>query len=210
MAVPTVVRAWDEPYLKQWFDHFVEAGYTSFEVGNVGAIELLDKWFDDSSKFELSSDFTMYSFNSQASKSLEEMGVSSVGLSVEDDMLNIKKQILSWQSKNAVPRVILYKDTPLFIAEACSLTALHGGCPTADVCGYRTLIVENDEGEKYHVAHESCKSIVFADEPYSISKAKNELADLGVKEFRIDFLTRPYSDGEIQRVVSSCVESTAF
>ena len=82
----------------------------------------------------------------------------------------------------------------------------------ADVCGYRTLIVRNDEGEKYHVAHESCKSIVSCavTSPTQYQKL-NELADLGVKEFRrFDFLTRPYSDGEIQRVVSSCVESTAI
>ena len=136
------------------------------------------------------------------------MGVNSVCLSVEDDLLNMKKQILSWQANKAVPRVILYKDTPLFIAEACSLTALHGGCPTAEVCGYRTLLVENDEERKYHVAHENCKSIVFADEAYSISQSKNELSEIGVKEFRIDFLTRPYTKDVIQHIVNSCIQST--
>ena len=44
----------------------------------------------------------MYSFNSQASKSIEEMGVNSICLSVEDDLLNMKKQILSWQANKAV------------------------------------------------------------------------------------------------------------
>ena len=73
LAVPTVVRAWDEPYLKIWFDEFIASGFNSFELGNVGAVELLDKWYEDSSKFDLCSDFTMYSFNSQASKSIEEM-----------------------------------------------------------------------------------------------------------------------------------------
>ena len=149
----------------------------------------------------------MYSFNSQASESIEELGVKTVCLSVEDDLLNMKKQILSWRAASAKPRVILYKDTPLFIAEACSLTALHGGCPTADVCGYRTLIVENDEGEKYHVAHENCKSIVFADEPYSISQAKSQLSEIGVKSFRVDFLTRPYDSKKINEVLNSCLDS---
>jgi len=33
------------------------------------------------------------------------------------------------------------------MAEACSLTALHGGCPSAKVCGYRQLEIENAEGK---------------------------------------------------------------
>ena len=207
LAVPTVVRAWDEPFLKIWFDEFIANELVSFELGNVGAVELIEKWYGDVSRFELSSDFTLYSFNSQASKAIEDLGVTSISLSVEDDFLNIKEQLLNWQSEKAVPRAILYKDTPLFIAEACSLTALHGGCPTAEVCGYRTLLVENDEGEKYHVAHENCKSIVFADEGFSIAEAKDDLKKLGVSEFRIDFLTRPYTDETIKSVIDKCVSS---
>ena len=67
--------------------------------------------------------------------------------------------------------------------------------------------MENDEGEKYHVAHESCKSIVFADEGFSISEAKNELIQLGVSDFRVDFLTRPYTAEQIKTVVRSCWNS---
>ena len=49
---------------------------------------------------------------------------------------------------------LFYKNAPLFIAEACSLTcSAWRHIPAADVCGYRTFIVENDEGEKYHIAH---------------------------------------------------------
>ena len=60
--MPTVVRAWDEPYLKIWFDEFIASGFNSFELDNVGAVELLDKWYEGSSKFDLCSNFTMLWF----------------------------------------------------------------------------------------------------------------------------------------------------
>ena len=46
------------------FSALLDNGFNSFELGNVGAVEILEKWFDSSSQFDLSTDFTMYSFNS--------------------------------------------------------------------------------------------------------------------------------------------------
>ncbi|MEI6398546.1 MAG: hypothetical protein WCO71_07245, partial [Pseudomonadota bacterium] len=96
---------------------------------------------------------------------------------------------------------ILYKDTPLFVAEACSLTALHNGCPTSKVCGYRTLEIENSKGERFFVAHEGCKSIVYGKDAYAISGQRQRLMDFGVESFRIDFLTRDYDQQALSAIV---------
>ena len=140
------------------------------------------------------------------------MNISSSCISVEDDIDNIIAKLNRWPEK-IEPIGIVYKDTPLFIAEACSLTALHDGCPTAEVCEYRDLEVENAQGEKFIVAHESCKSIVYGKSAFGISQHQNILMKHGISKFRIDFLTKKYSEANLHNVLNaimlrSKVEST--
>ncbi len=201
LALPTVIRAWDEPQLRPWLRSFIEGGQPVFEVGNLGALELLEEAGCQLSETDLSSDFTLYALNTEAVVTLTEHHIEQVALSVEDDLPSLRSKLSAWP-KQAKPVVILYKDTPLFIAEACSLTALHHGCPSASVCGYRTLEIENDEGERFFVAHESCKSIVYGKQAFALSEHRKHLMDLGVERFRIDFLTREYDAESLQSVLA--------
>ncbi|MBL8994179.1 MAG: U32 family peptidase [Spirochaetia bacterium] len=200
LAIPTVLRSWEEPDLRKWLRAFSKAGENRYEVGNLGALEILRS---EGIKGDLSSDFTLYALNSEASTHWSESGIRRVALSVEDDLENISSHLSRFPWPGARPEVILYKDTPLFIAEACSLTALHNGCPGSKVCGYRSLEIENDEGEQFIVAHEKCKSVVYGKEAFSLSQHRSSLASLGVRDFRVDFLTRPYTREEILGILVS-------
>ncbi len=202
LALPTVLRAWDEPLTKQYFRHAANLGVSAFEVGNLGGLEILKGWGVETN--DVAADFTLYTLNSKAMRFWQDQGLKHISLSIEDDKTNISNMV------NALNRdevsslsVILYKDTPLFIAESCSLTALHNGCPTSKVCGYRSLTIENDKGERFHVAHESCKSIVYGEDAYAITARLSYLASLGIHDFRIDFLTREYSDARVMQVLES-------
>jgi putative protease len=206
-AVPMVVRAWDEPLLTRFVQAFVERGGNAFELGNVGAAEFLRTCGVNLESAELSSDFSFYALNRYAVAQLADQGVTNVALSIEDDRSNVLSLLQHWPSAKAKPQAIIYKDTPLFIAEACSLTALHNGCPTASVCGYRTLEIENRKGERFYVAHEGCKSIVYAKEAYGIAQFREQLSAAGVSDFRIDFLTRPYSNDAIHKVLDSVLNA---
>ena len=201
IALPTVIRAWDEPLLKRWIAAFAANGINKYEVGNVGALENLKSWGIFNSETHLQSDFTLFSLNKMAVQSIAEQGVKSVCLSLEDDHENLKSLLNQWPQGTA-PLVILYKDTPLFIAESCSLTALHGGCPTAAVCGYRTLEIENDEGEQFFAAHENCKTVVYGKEAFSLTQHRKTFESWGVRHFRIDFLTRPYTPEAINGILT--------
>jgi len=205
LALPTVIRAWDEPLLRPWLRLFHEEGAACFEVGNLGALELIEEAGYRLADTDLSSDFTLYALNTEAVQTLLEHQVKLVSLSVEDDLPSLRSKLRNWPEA-ALPQVILYKDTPLFIAEACSLTALHHGCPTATVCGYRTLEIENDEGERFFVAHESCKSIVYGKEAFAVSDHRRRLMELGVADFRIDFLTREYTAEALTSVLDGIRE----
>lgn len=208
IALPTVIRAWDEPLLKRWLKAAVDAGIDAIEVGNLGAFDLLDSW--NLPKTDLSSDFFLYALNAQATRYLGQTGIGKVALSIEDDHTNMQHQLKNWSSQGILPQVILFKDTPLFIAESCSLTALHNGCPTAAVCGYRTLEIENEEGERFYVAHESCKSIVYGKNAFSLSHRLSDFVSWGVRDFRIDFLTRPYTFEQIVHTIASCTQGVGI
>jgi putative protease len=209
MALPTVIRGWDEPLVKLWTTAGLKRGLRNFEVGNLGALKLLEDWNQPfGGELSIVGDFTVYGLNSQATAMGRELGLSGMTLSIEDDQANLKNhlaRLLSPVTPDAPEgrrvadyyTAIVYKDTPLFIAEACSLTALHKGCPTSKVCGYRTLEVENTEGQRFFVAHETCKSIVYGAEAYSITQWTGLLSRWGVRRARLDFLTRPYTDAEL-------------
>jgi putative protease len=206
LAVPTVLRAWDEPLFKQFLQACSAAGVNRFEVGNLGALALLERsnLSSDFSNVDVSSDFTLFALNRAASREIGRLGISRMALSIEDDRTDLATHLLAWQQDNApsaAPQIIVYKDTPLFIAESCSLTALHNGCPTNAVCGYRTLEIEDDAGERYFVAHESCKSIVYGKRAFAIPQHIDGLIGLGVKHFRADFLTRPYEPAKIVEIL---------
>jgi len=200
LAVPTVVRAWDEPVLKIWFKAALEAGIRAYEVGNPGALELLHDW--GMPVEDLASDFMLYALNREAVKHWRDQGVQKIALSIEDDAESLTGLLEHWP-EDAEPQAILYKDTPLFVAEACSLTALHNGCPSSKVCGYRTLEIENSKGERFFVAHEGCKSIVYGKRAFSVAAEKKRLESLGVKNFRLDFLTRDYDRATFLEIVRS-------
>lgn len=201
IALPTVIRAWDEALLKPWLKAGLAQARAAFEIANLGALSLLQEAGCDLSQTDLTADFTLYTLNTEALLSLAEHHISQAALSIEDDLSNIKDRLRNWPA-GIRPVSILYKDTPLFIAEACSLTALHQGCPSAAVCGYRSLEIENDKGERFFVAHESCKSIVYGQKAYAISQHRPRLQELGCADFRIDFLTRNYTPQAIEQILS--------
>ena len=200
LALPTVIRAWDELVLKKWLRDARSAGFHSYEVGNPGALALLKSWGLPS--IDIASDFMLYAMNRQAVEFWQSEGVNDICLSIEDDWNDISSLLAAWPNRSTAT-AILYKDTPLFVAESCSLTALHNGCPTAKVCGYRSLEIENSKGERFIVAHEGCKSIVYGKTAYSISGERKRLMNAGVQNFRIDFLTRSYTPEDMISVLAS-------
>jgi putative protease len=252
LALPTVVRAWDAPPVRAWVEAFAAAqeqagqgdgSLLCFEVGNLGAWGLLEEYgllpaSSSGRHVDVTTDFTLYSLNSQASAVwARSLGASLIALSVEDDAANLEAHMRAWPramarvggdvpaagdegvgegrqagsgQTHAAPQYILYKDVPLFMAEACSLTALHGNqCPGSKVCGYRTLSIENEQGEKFEVAHEHCKSIVYSTNAQSLVHRQQDLLGMGIRHFRLDFLTRKYEKQHLFEVLDAALRREA-
>ncbi|MBI2571515.1 MAG: U32 family peptidase [Candidatus Schekmanbacteria bacterium] len=202
LALPNVVRSWDSGYVRSWVSIAQERGCRHFEVGNLGSLALLESRGAPADSYDLSADFTLYALNSQATHELRDLGFRAVTLSVEDDLENIAAHLERWP-RGVRPIVIVYTDTPLFVAEACTLAALHGGCAGPQVCRYRELEIENPAGECFVVAHEQCRSVVYARRPYSIAHRRAAWLALGVRDCRVDFLVRRYDADEVGAVLGA-------
>ncbi len=193
LALPLILRSWDEPYIRSMVRLALELQITHFECPNIGALTFLQKELDGM-EVDISADFALYALNQEAVVQLFEMGFSTATLSIEDDRSNLLT-MLELVDREKI-KIILYKDIPLFIAESCSLTALHNGCPTSKVCGYRTLEIEGEDKERYEVHHELCKSIVLSKKAMALTQFKKELEQAGGAQFQFDFLTKKISFAE--------------
>lgn len=190
IALPLILRSWDEPYIRSMIQLALDIGIRHFECPNLGALSFLKKQAKNIT-LDITADFALYALNKEAMAQLKSMGFSKGTVSIEDDQENIFTLLNADHSDFL--KVIVYKDVPLFIAESCSLTALHNGCPTSKVCGYRTLEIEGEDKERYEVYHEMCKSVVLSQKPFSLLSHLNQLKDGGARSFQLDFLTKPYS-----------------
>jgi len=120
LALPTVVRSWDEGPLKAIVEEYMSMSPSSsssspprFEVTNLGGLTMLEAWSCHVGRpsYEWSTDFTLYSLNSQATAAWVEQGASLITLSVEDDAHNIRDHLFRWPvlPSFARPQVILYQ-----------------------------------------------------------------------------------------------------
>lgn len=207
VSIPAVVRQWDLPVLKKFLSVFFSNGVRKFEIANLGGVQILKSFGFEIKDLDLSADFSCYSLNHSAAQFWQSFGLTSITLSIEDDRSNIRSTLRALDQKGPDIQFIVYKDSPLFIAEACSLTALHNGCPTAAVCGYRTLEIESIKGERYFVAHESCRSIVFGAKPLNLSAHWIDFcSELSINSVRIDFLTKNYENLQIANILKQVVQ----
>lgn len=200
LSLPTVVRAWDEIFARKWTQAFVAAGGRHFEVGNVGGWELLREW-TGGVDIDLATDQYLYALHAGAAAFFASKGARLITLSVEQDAVDQEHLLARWPWDVAEPQAILFKDVPLFLAEACSLTALHGGCPGSKTCGYRTLHIVSRTGEKYQVAHEECKSVVYGLDSWYLGHLRARHEAMGIRRFRLDFLTRAYGQDRFEEVI---------
>ena len=117
------------------------------------------------------------------------MGVTRFALSPEDGLAN-QRSLLAEFGPRAV--VIVYQDTPLFLAESCAYANLIGGCPGKANCRFESMEMTSSHGERVTALDYHCRTIVLNDSPFSLSTRLGDLAKAGAISLRADFIYRPY------------------
>ncbi|MDJ0837495.1 MAG: U32 family peptidase [Acidobacteriota bacterium] len=202
LALPMVLRHWDLRLLRRRLAER-KGEPVHVVIANPGHLPLVRR--HPGNNAILHADFSIYHLNTWAWRALKDMGVTGrFTLSLEDDRPNMEALLASVDP--AAFEVIAYTDTPLFVAEACSLAALYGGCPGARVCKHETLHISNEHGDTFQVRHDRCRSTVVGDQALSWSGRLNWFRRRGVHHFRADFTTRPYTVEEVRRIMDHLVD----
>jgi putative protease len=190
LALPMIVRGWEERGLLARIDALRAAGFRRFELTNPASWALLGITPADPGGLDLTSDWSLFAVNRGAARQLREMGVRRVTLSTEDVHHNLAGLVTQL---GAAASVVVYEDSPLFISESCPYANLEGGCPGPGDCEFETMELSSSHGGGVLVVNDRCRSVTVGAEPFNLSPRLAALRAAGVRSFRAHFVHRPYA-----------------
>jgi putative protease len=191
LALPALTRKWEEQALIRKVARLRAAGWKRWEAANLSAWSFLAPV----EGLDLATDWSVYVLNRAAALQLTAMGVSRFALSPEDGLDNLRK-LLAEFGEQAV--VIVYQDTPQFLAESCAYANLIGGCPGKANCTFESMEMISSHGERVTALDYHCRTIVLNQGPFSLSSRLKELARAGAMSLRADFIYRNYDPGQVR------------
>jgi putative protease len=196
LALPPLTRSWEEKGLRHKIDHFRAAGWSKWEAGNLSAWSYLGIDPNQSAPgIDLATDWSVYVINRLAAEQVLAMGAGRFTLSPEDGLANVRS-LLAEFGQRAV--LIVYQDTPLFLAESCAYANLIGGCPGKANCRFESMEMVSSHGEKVTALDYHCRTIVLNREPFCLSHRLSDLKQAGAVCLRADFIYRPYDPVEVR------------
>jgi hypothetical protein len=199
LALPPLTRFWEEKGLRHKIARLRADGWKRWEAANLSAWSYLDLDPQSSTTgdIDLATDWSIYVLNRLAAAMLVERGISRFTLSPEDGLTNMRP-LLSEFAGRAV--VIVYQDTPQFLAESCAYANLIGGCPGKANCKFESMQMVSSHGEKVLALDYHCRTIVLNQGPFCLSSHLSELARAGAVHLRADFIYRPYEPLEVRNL----------
>jgi putative protease len=197
LALPPLTRQWEDKGIRHKIGQLREEGWSRWEAANLSAWTYLglDPAGPPDHGLDLSTDWSVYVLNRLAAQRLLRLGVRRFALSPEDGLENLRS-LLGELSDRAV--VIVYQDTPLFLAESCAYANLIGGCPGKANCRFESMEMVSSHGEKVTVLDYHCRTIVLNQGPFCLSGRLRELGRAGAVHLRADFLYRGYDPATVR------------
>jgi putative protease len=208
LGLPAIVRDDELSGLGRLLQSLAAAGISrSYALANLASRELLQELGLLAADVSLATEPQLPTHNTETIRFWAGQGVELIGLSLEDDLANLRRLRRDWPATDARPLLILYQDVPLLVAEGCTLAALAPGCPGPARCDRRTLRLrcldggEETTSTELVLTHEGCRSVLLDTRPLSLLHLRPELLQAGFRDFRLDFVGRAYARDEIQRVL---------
>ena len=190
LALPALTRAWEEKGLLHKIHQLQTDGWHKWEAANLSAWHYLDvDPLHPGAEIDLATDWSIYVINRLAAQQVLDMGATRFALSPEDGFANARTL---WTEFGAKAVLIVYQDTPQFLAESCAYANLIGGCPGKANCRFESMEMVSSHGERVTAIDYHCRTIVLNQEPFCLSTRLNELAKAGAKSLRADFVYRNY------------------
>lgn len=156
---------------------------------------------------DIIADWPLYTLSRETARTWLEQGCSRVTLSVEDGIENMRA-ILSEFGADA--DIIVYQDTPLFVAESCVYANMLGHCPGRAYCGFHEMTMKNSYGEEFLAVDHHCRTLIMGKEAFAIAHRAQELQRAGASRFRIDFVNRKFNGDEVKAICEAAMRSQAI
>jgi hypothetical protein len=196
LALPALTRSWEEKGIRHKIEQLRGAGWTRWEAANLSAWSFLNLNLDGPTPgVDLATDWSVYVINRLAARELLDRGVTRFTLSPEDGLENLRSLLAEFAEQATL---IVYQDTPLFLAESCAYANLIGGCPGKANCKFESMEMESSHGEKVTALDYHCRTIVLNQGPFCLSTRLNDLAKAGAVNLRADFIYRPYEPATVR------------
>ncbi len=196
LALPALTRSWEEKGLLHKITLFQGDGWCKWEAANLSAWHYLGvDPAGQNGTLDLATDWSIYVINRLAARQFLDMGATRFALSPEDGFANARTL---WSEFGPQAVLIVYQDTPQFLAESCAYANLIGGCPGKANCRFESMEMVSSHGERVTALDYHCRTIVLNQGPFCLSTRLPELARAGAISLRADFLYRPYEPATVR------------
>ncbi|MCS6850708.1 MAG: U32 family peptidase [Gemmataceae bacterium] len=198
LALPALTRSWEDRGLRLKIEQLRGAGWHRWQAANLSAwgyLEL-DPTEPVPPPLDLAADWSLYVVNRLAARQLVSMGVSRFTLSPEDGLANLRSLVAEFGPRAVV---IVYQDTPLFLAESCAYANLIGGCPGKAQCRFESMEMVSEHGERVTALDYHCRTIVLNQGPYCLAPRLSQLSAAGAVCLRADFVYRSYDPHDVRQ-----------
>ena len=198
--LPFIIFEADLPFYREAAAWLAGQGFRRFEAANLSHFPLLREVEADAGSaskgapLEISTDYRLFSLNTQALLSWQELGASAATLYIEDDADNMAELLTA-----DVPirlRVLVYGSVPVITSKI----------RIRDVKGDTPLV--SDRGDGYGVAVRDGLTVVTAAKPFGLTNFRKKLQEMGCGSFLIDLSQLPRE--EWPRVLDAFARSTAL
>ena len=186
VGLPLIVRSWEAAELRERVEALRAAGWEKWEAAGLGS------WAGGP---DLTADWSVYVMNTSAAAQVLDMGASRFLLSPEDGLENMRELLARFGARAGV---IVFQDTPLYIAENCLQVARDGRCPGPAACEFRQVELRSSHDDRLLAVNRKCRMIVVNRSPFCLADRLPGLEAAGARHFRADFSWRPYSPEEVR------------
>lgn len=184
-ASPRILRQRDETYVRRELQTAVSCGADGIYAGALGILAMAKEelW-----NVPIAGDWSLNTFNAKAADLLRYYGCSSITLSTELMLRQIKKIISACPS---VPIEILVEGRlEMMVTEFCSLAAFNGSgvkrrC--AAMCSHKKYYLKDRTGEQFPIVTDSyCRNHLLNNRDLDMAPYYSQLMQCGISRFRIE------------------------
>lgn len=204
LALPAIMRSEiDQRDWLQEIKNFAKAGFTTWQISNLSALELLSSAGITAKDADISSDWQLYVTNTAAAAALQELSLSKVTLSPDDNIRNLETLLGKLSS---FAEVIVYADIPLAISAVCTEICNSGHCSGKANCDFEELQLVSPKNDRLTAINRNCQSVYLNEQALNLSGNIAKLKQLNARRFRADFMWKNYAPSKVKEVWQQLIE----